>query len=312
MPYCKEFTQLLQSPESNISYPELFGTLNLFDANINPRLTKLDCNEIHLWLDGLFDKYIQHKDSIRPFHLGLGNPDANILVVGKELAINSNAPNPKQLSHTNCSVSKYYKKLFVNEAILNYFLWFYKAGGNKIPPNCCIQDPQFASSFCDLYNSEKKNGHYWAKMSKVVGAFLGRDIKYGENEAGYFRSRNYTESFFDHVFLTELHDIPSSYSPSHPNAPAIQQKIDELATIPFFKKFKRIVFACRTYLREQLPEYRKDIQKTYQTSLIQSDLSRNIKDVFSIQNQKIIVCNNLAGGAGWSNVELELLASLLK
>jgi hypothetical protein len=141
---------------------------------------------------------------------------------------------------------------------------------------------------------------------------LERNINDRKRETSYFRTKDYTESFFKHVFLTELHDIPSAYSPANPNAPAILQKIDDLVTIPFFKKFKRIVFACRTYLTKQLPEYRKVIQRAYQTSLIQSDLSRNIKDVFSSQNQKIIICNNLAGAAGWSNVELQLLASLLR
>ncbi len=311
MPYCKEFNDLF-STDSATFQNSPFEKIELTKKDVEKILKSSDCQSTLLRLNELFDKYIKSGNSISPFHLGLGNPDSNILIVGQELAINPDAPDPVVLNNKNCNISNYYRNLFVNEAILNFFLWECKVNGMPITPNCCIQDPEFASSYCHLYNEEKNwNGHYWAKISIAIGAYLNRNYN-SPNEALFFRTKIYPDSFFNHVFLTELHDIPSAQAPRIQNAQLILQKINDLATIPFFRKFKRIVFACRTYLNGHLPNYSATIITTYNVNPIQSDLSRNIRNVFESNNQKIIVCNNLGGAAGWTNTELQTLGNLLK
>lgn len=313
MPYCKEFQNLFQPNGllANQLYQTLFQKLNISAADVEKAVEHLDCSQILPWLDSVYVQYSSKRPGIRPFHLGLGNPDADILIVGSELAIDTNRPNPKELANGGCTTGGYYKRLFVNEAILNYYLWFCKVNGSVIPPNCCIQDPEFPASFCHLYNDEKPwNGHYWAKISVLIGALLGRMYD-NKTEAAFFRTKDVNKSFFKHVFLTELHDIPSARSTPHANGTAIANKIDDLATIPFFRKFKRIVFACKTYLDDNLPDYKQHIESKYGVTAKNQSAFRNIKDVFESPEQKIIVCSNLSGAAGWSNAELLELAAIL-
>lgn len=294
--YCKEFQDYFNS--ENLPFPESFS------KKIS-ELIKFHSSGKHSLCTGfeeLFDEFLSK--GIKPFHLGLGNPNAKILIVGKEIAISTKKTNPKQLATSGCTNSNYYYDLFVNEAILNYFLWAYKVMGNHIPANCCIQDPEFASSFCHLYNQEKNGGHYWAKLNTAVGNSLEKNLD--------FKTNQHEESFFKDVFLTELHGTPSLQSPINPDRISIVNKFNDLSQVPFFKKFDRIVFSCNTYLRREIPQLDSVIENNYKVTLVQKKLSRNIRALYESQNIKIILCNNLAGAAGWSNNELKTLGDILK
>lgn len=310
MPYCDEFKQLFEEEdfERTLAQNSILTIPGPTSEILEQHFKTLDCDIISDWLEKLFNEYLKNKEKIQPFHLGLGNPNANILVVGHELAINCNKPNPEELEHTPCNIDHYYRKLFVNEAILNFFLWYRKVKCKNILPNCCLQDPEFPSSFCKLYNREKKfPAHYWGNLGKAIGAYLKRDITNAYNEISFFQTEFYNKSFFNHVFLTELNNLPSAHSFTNPDSTTIVSKINDLSNIPFFRKFKKIIFACHTYIRQHIAT----IQNNYSVSLIEENVSRNIRYIYGSNNHTIIVCNNLAGGRGWSNIELERLGQLL-
>lgn len=256
-------------------------------------------------LEKLYDLFLRLK--MRPLHIGLGNPNSDILIIGHENAGQAldlpNKPNPKKLSLTGCTNQHYYRDLFVNEHILNYFLWAHKVAGNQIGSNCTFQDPEFAFSYCHLYNAEKPGSHYWAKVNYVISKRLKLILD--------FKTMNFSDSFFNHCFLTEMHNNPSASSPCNPNIINISNKFEELITNPFYTKFKKIVFACNTYLK-RIPDARNKIQQAFGVALIEEPVVRGIHAIYEGNNRKIIICNNLSGAAGWSNKELERLGTLLK
>jgi hypothetical protein len=316
MPYCDEFNELFRGDafESTLQQNPILTIPGLTPQIVEEHLRNLNCGITSEWQDNLFNEYLKNQE-IKPFHLGLGNPNSNILVVGHELAINVDKENPRQLRETTCNPTNYYRKLFVNEAILNYFLWYRKVAGNNILPNCCLQDPEFPPSFCTLYNREKPfPGHYWATLSKAIGAYLKRDISNKEInnkviEKSFFRTQLYNKSVFNHVFLTELNNIPSAHSFGTPDAATIVGKINDLSNIRFFRKFNKIVFGCHKYIRNHL----EIIPENYGVVLDEKeeDVSPNIRHVFRSNEQLVVVCNNLSGANGWSNNELERLGNLL-
>jgi hypothetical protein len=166
--YCDEFFNVFG--EGTNPFPEEFSKeiINVLAGISNPSKAR-DSD-----LEKLYNTFLDMQ--LTPFHLGLGNPSSDILFVGHENAGQDfNLPakaNPSQLADRGCKNSRYYIDLFVNEQILNYYLWLYKLAGIKIPPNCRYQDPEFASSFCHLYNSEKLGRHYWDNVNKAVGYSL--------------------------------------------------------------------------------------------------------------------------------------------
>ena len=121
---------------------------------------------------------------------------------------------------------------------------------------------------------------------------------------------NFSDSFFNHCFLTEMHNNPSPSSPRKPNIINISNKFDDLLTNPFYSKFKKIVFACNTYLNH-IPDARNRIQTAFGVTLIEENVSRCIKAIYEGNGRKIIICNNLGGAAGWGNDELERMGRIL-
>lgn len=308
MPYCKEFTDLFSAPQFEVFRKQysFFDEKDLSETYLENLIKANNFGQASIWLKGLYETYTKRKSGL-PFHIGLGNPDARILFVGKELGIDVNYPNPPQLIKSKCNIDKYYELLFVNEAVLNYLLWFCKINGIDIPPNCCFQNPEFPPSFCKLYNSEpkKKSGHYWRYINKAIGAFLERELD--------FNTEDYDLSFFRYSFLTELNNIPSARTIGQPNRHTIQNKFEDLLNISFFKKFDRVVFSCHTYLRDNISDYRSKIEKAYSVTLkSRSQISCNIKDVYESQQKRVIICNHISGGAGWTNEELQSLGNLLR
>ena len=302
IPYCEEFVDLFRTDTVPFS-DEL--TIEI-QSGINGISKSGNSNNIDLVK--LYDAFLRLK--MRPLHIGLGNPNSDILIVGHENA--GQAPdlpakdNPPQLGLTGCTNQHYYRDLFVNEHILNYFLWAHKVAGRDILPNCTFQDPEFASSYCHLYNTEKPKGHYWFKLNKVISEAFKDSGQIEED----FTTSNYNKSFFQHCFLTEMHNNPFPHAHPNPDRIAISNKFEELITNPFYSKFKKIVFACNTYLN-RIPDARNKITDAFGVTLIEEPVTRGMHAIYEGSGRKIIICNNLGGAAGWANVELERMGRIL-
>ncbi len=298
-PYCEEFVDLFRT--DNLPFSD---ELTIEIQNVINGISKFG-NSSNIDLAKLYDDFLRLK--MRPLHIGLGNPNSDILIVGQENAGQSPElpakSNPKKFNLSGCTNEHYYRDVFVNEHILNYFLWAHKVAGGVITPNCTFQDPEFASSYCHLYNTEKPGGHYWAKANYIISKMLNLDLD--------FRTMSFTNSFFNHCFLTEMHNNPSPSSPRNPDIVNISNKFDDLLTNPFYSKFKKIVFACNTYLK-RVPDARNRIQTAFGLTLIEKPVTRGMHVIYEGNGRKIIICNNLSGAAGWANVELERMGNFLK
>lgn len=307
MPYCKKFNDLFSNSnfEEVLIHNPIFNVLGTTHSEIVSQIKVHDCDSISKWIDKIYKLYKVNKGDIQPIHIGLGNPDSNILIVGHELAINADKPNPKKLKNKNCAVSNYYAHLFINEAVLNYSLWTSKINGVTITPSCCLQDPEFPPSFCHLYNTEKPGGHYWSKINTIISNLQNKTLDFNTDKK--------QDSFFAHVFLTELNALPSARSKGNPDGPSLKNKFDLVLNNAFYSKFNRVIFCCRTYLNKHVPEYMEDIQRVHAMKESKTfQATQNIKTVFESSTKKVIVCSNLGGAAGWSNDELKTMANLLK
>lgn len=307
MPYCKEFNDLFSYSnfEEVLIHNPISNVLGTTHAEIARQIKLQDCKSISKWLDEIYKQYKAKKSRIQPLHIGLGNPDSNILIVGHELAINADKPSPKKLENKNCTMNNYYAKLLINEAVLNYSLWSSKVNGGSIAPSCCLQDPEFPPSFCHLYNTEKPGGHYWSKINNIISNL--------HNKTFDFNTDKNNASFFSHVFLTELNSIPSAKSQGIQDRSSLKNKFDLVLSNPFYSKFGRVIFSCRTYLNKHVPGYMEDIKRVHAMKESKTfQATRNIKAVFKSGTKKVIVCSNLSGVAGWSSDELKVMAELLK
>lgn len=213
MSYCKEFIDLFKDENDDpIFDPQKLSAAGIKYEDFEFAVTRnktvpaiINCQALEPILSNCLNSFVGDlRNPIPGFHIGLGNPDANILIVGNELAINLLTPNPKQLRDLGgCTNYQYYKLLFINEVFLNYFSWKLKVnrGGGLFHPNCCVQDPQFPPSFCWLFNKEKSSGHNWEYINRIINS---------QNANFDFSSQQLQNSFFSEVFLTEINSLPAA------------------------------------------------------------------------------------------------------
>lgn len=248
-------------------------------------------------------------------HIGLGNPNSNVLIIGKELGFEETKKFPAHaLKHWICQNSPdgYYKRLFVNEVLLNYYLWTVKVSGHKIPTSklCCFQDTEFPPSFSHLYNLEKRGLHTWKLINKVF------EIKH--NQQFPFNANLLSQSFFQHCFLTELNLVPSSKSVfvdgltrGRISKSDIDPRFDFLLSTPFYNEFETIIFGCQSYLKKYVPNYSKRIEAAYRVKRTNFAGTRNIIEMYVGQSKKVIITHQLSGSRTWSNDELNQLATIV-
>lgn len=158
----------------------------------------------------------QPEISPNPFYIGFGNPNSDVLIVGKEKGFN--AENTEQL--------------FV-ESVRNPEEWKHHIDNNDsfntVPFN---ESVGYINAFMP-YEGPMKGTHTWSYYSKLLGS--QKNIKYHKNE------------FLSDCFITEVNYRPSKKS-------QIKKFNDEVRLSflmePFYRSFKTIVLACGNYLGE--------------------------------------------------------------
>jgi len=311
--------------------PTLFNQHELANAGVlfndfeyhlfrkDPSSRIIGCKELEPIFSNCLKSFVADLHNPCPsFHVGLGNPNADILIVGNELAINPMEPNPKELS--DCTKYQYWKLLFVNEVLLNYYVWKVKNqhNGEMVHPNCCIQDPEFPSAFCRLCNREKPGGHYWQKINGLISLL--------ENKKFDFRANKKEDSFFNHVFLTELNAIPSKSSHNNHEIEELFARFENLLTIPFYSEFPIKIFSCHNYLKAikktekkkektEIPLWEEVLfEKEYkklQVSSIPIGGKEKIVGVYKLDEKKIIVTKHF-NARGWETKDFNNLVKLVK
>lgn len=219
-----------------------------------------------------------------PFYLGFGNPEAEILIIGKEKAFDIyEKPN-----------------LFFHESINNLYYWekiLQKKLDWAFSKDC---EFDFIPIFPQLKIRYKISpGHTWRFYAKLIALIYENSTVY----KNYLLTHNYSESFFSKVFATELNYQPSRYSPNR----KVEASRLGMFSEKFFKGFKLILFTGKSYL---LPDYQDKISKTFDMSFIEEKIIDKKKiDVFGNMKQKLILTDQLSGVAGWSAMALIKLAN---
>lgn len=228
-----------------------------------------------------------------PYYIGFGNPNSDILFIGKEKAFDiMNSP-----------------ELLLHESVNNTLQWELLAKSkkeNKEIDSLNFKEEgdknRFNPRFPQLYHTGKiKSRNTWGMYAGLVNQLIPGQTISKDGESDF--------NFFNHCFMTELNFKPSKYSKGY----ALSKIRKELLQDQFFKNFKYVIvganaiitieelkdlFQCDSTIRKVLLEKGKEKGKT--VSIIET------------ANQKIILCNQLSGAAGWTTVAIKELVNQIK
>lgn len=161
-------------------------------------------------------------------YIGMGNPNANLLIIGKELALDEDSQNPV-IVKTNLQNAKDWRANINNPQMLI--------------PNC--ENNSQITDFNPLYpyKGMKKKcqpfGHTWRKYQLLYECTTDS------------QSDEYT--FYQGSFITELNQTPSKYSAIQINkirANSIKKRVDLFFTSDFIQNFPIVIVACGHYPKE--------------------------------------------------------------
>lgn len=225
-----------------------------------------------------------------PFFIGFGNPNSDILFLGREKGFDiNNSPN-----------------LFIKESINNIVHWnLINKNHEQINHNLLIEkigfNPLFPRTF---HNGQMRKSHTWGKYSHIVGGLRNKDHGKIFNEI-----ETYEKSFFYDCFISEINFIPSRYS----KGTKLNNVRKKLLKHDFYKSFSKIIIGALGYLSiEDIMELFSLKGSGFEIELGENK-SRKIKAHKFQENGKIIIyCNQLSGASGWTNEALSRLIQELK
>jgi hypothetical protein len=279
----EEFLRLLEINLDKKYLSSLENEFNFFkikNAILNKNL-QLRERLIRAELDNNVDKF-NLKALANPYYIGFGNPNSDILVIGKEKAFN--------VENT---------QLLIKESINNYAQWkeIIKHGmmaDNQI--TVCEKlgfNPLLPKSF---HQGKTKSNHTWSKTSLIIkNVYKDLNLSVDENS-------NLENSIFFKCFMTELNYIPAKYH----EGTGLQENRKWLLKNSFFTSFPVVIFSAKSYLRGK--EYIIDelfsakYQKKIELDVIGSKRKRSLNiEIYKSNRQTIMVCDQLSGASGWSN-----------
>lgn len=220
-----------------------------------------------------------------PYYIGFGNPDSDILFIGKEKGFD---------------IEKH-PELFIKESINNIIQW----ESILTNPNNILNDFKFNPLFPREYHTQKmRPRHTWGIYAQIIAGLKNKNTKEIFEE-----TKNITGSFFTDCFITEINHIPSKYSKGH----KLISERKELLKNDFYKNFSKVVIGAKGYLQiEQLKDL-FNITSDFNEVKFGENNQREIKGlVYKDNSQTIIYCDHLSGGAGWTNDALDNLIDTIK
>jgi hypothetical protein len=193
-----------------------------------------------------------------PFYIGFGNPNASLLLIGQEKAIDA-------------TTDKESMKL---ESTRNPYQWQEMIAEGIVDRNYEVEDPDYKVKALRRfknpsfpYTENRKGSNTWNHYQLLVKR-LFPDLE------------DYHNSFFTKTFITEINHEVSKKKLKNQDNP----KRKEFMSHRFFKSFPMTIIAAGNYLSVQEIEERFDVQKV-------ADLSqRSMKlQVFENQEQQRVV-----------------------
>lgn len=287
----KEFTELIKKEydKEYISYLEGIKEKQLSKKmielvqgnNLSERAVKW--NDFEVKLTEIKDLH----SLCNPYYIGYGNPNSEILFLGKEKAFNINN-NPD---------------LFLHESINNNKQWEY------IIENSNVKDLKFSPLFPQQYFESKisnykiKKNHTWGMYCELVKAITDKSEITSSSEI-------LENNFFHHCFTTEVNHIPSKYS-LHLRFSDVRK---ELLQHAFYKSFKYVIIGAIGSI--DLTQIKSIFDIDTESEKIQiskeGDKRKRFIEVIKKDYQKIILCNQLSGAASWTSDEMSKLIAEIK
>lgn len=211
-----------------------------------------------------------------PYYIGYGNPNSEILFLGKEKAF-SITNNPD---------------LFFHESISNNKQW--EISTSKDNSANLEFDPLIPTNYF-----KSKNSNFKIKQSTTWGMYCN------VLRQKYHTSTDISkDTFFKYCFTTEVNHKPSKTSK---NETSDDRRLPILQNA-FFKTFKYFIIGAMNSIDKE------GVKKIFGDDFIikEEKIGLNkrgdIKIItFKKDNQKIILCNQLSGAAGWTTEAIENL-----
>ncbi|SHG41064.1 hypothetical protein SAMN05444396_11166 [Flavobacterium segetis] len=229
----------------------------------------------------------QIKQLANPYYIGFGNPDSDILFIGKEKAFDI-MHSPELLFHESINNILQWKVISKNESKSTDSLMHVEKDDNAL-----IFNPKAPQ----LYHSGKITGRStWGMYREIVS-----QIKLLQK---HIVSKDYDNNFFNDCFMTELNFKPSNYSEGH----GLNNNRREFLKNPFFKSFRYVIVGANAIIGEEALIEIFDCDSTFtKINLEENRVGKKSKSIsiLTSNSQKVILCNQLSGAAGWTTLAIK-------
>jgi len=220
-----------------------------------------------------------------PFFIGYGNPNSDILIIGKEKGFNYSDNNYNQFYNESFNNCFYWKDLLSKQMEVSYDESF----NNPIHPY-------------SLKPNVLSPGHTWRKYCQIVSKIKSLELGFDKEN-----------SFLNHCFITEMNHVPSKTSKGRHavlNRNSYQKRI-ELLEDEFFKKtFKYVINTAKAYETIGLTERLFDLAWSFDC-YISAD-KKILSHFFSNGEKKGVVTCQMSGSTRHLSTEsINKLCSLL-
>lgn len=228
-----------------------------------------------------------------PYYVGFGNPDSDILFLGKEKAFNI-TDNPD---------------LFLFESIDNILHWETIQKAKIFDPKIKFYETSdFNPIFPRLHhNSKFSKRHTWGVYAQIISLLRQLDHSTLINETD-----NYEQSLFKHCFMSEINHIPSKYSYGNKK---INDERKAFLSNDFYKGFKYVFIGANGYITQSELENifeAKTINQNYKVGEIGTKEKRTLSvDILKSEKQTIVLSGQLSGAGGWTTESIVNIVAAL-
>lgn len=243
------------------------------------------------------------RDNDKAEFIGYGNPDADILIIGKECAID---PEHDKDNIYELSITKN------REQWLSIINETNKQNPDNIPSwfSECPREEKFSPLFPfkgQLFTQRKRNENHgtnttWYNYQKLIDRIRAIDSNHPD------RTKNDEIDFLKDCFITEFSGICSLYSKKSPEVTeSIKNRTTNLLNHPFFKSFPIIIIACGHYVRQYKDII--DLQKLFEVKWDERtiEVENNWYNLHKGNNKTLIHTNQLS-----MNISNQLLDEIAK
>lgn len=188
-----------------------------------------------------------------PNYIGFGNPNSNILIFGKEKAIDEN--------------QSHYEKILFNESLNNPNEWKQNIDENYfLTKEKLISKEGYISSFYP-YSGKNKSGHTWSKYQSLINLINGKE-------------NTITNEFFFDCFISEINHLPSKISQISKFKD--NERIQFLKS-DFYKSFDIVVLTCANYLSKS------QIEEIFEVKCFENSSKKREKLVIYKSDNRIVI-----------------------